>query len=178
MVEEKAHNLEFLPHPKCWPFLGRPLKNVLEFSNFWAGFVATQCKEDKQKKSVFSDAQPFTRESPKLRSCRPLSEFSASDALRVAQNHAKLPPIQEQLESCKTFLERARKRVLQAQAVIDRAIEQKAACESEVAEGQRMLEALQVKAAEMPAPPVVLSVSLVANIGLLVGQGPACSQAV
>ena len=25
-----ARNLEFLPHPKCWPFLGRPLKDLLE----------------------------------------------------------------------------------------------------------------------------------------------------
>ena len=31
----------FYPHPKFGPFLGRPLKDVLEFSNFWAGFVAT-----------------------------------------------------------------------------------------------------------------------------------------
>ena len=46
------------------------------------------------------------------------------EALRVAQNKAKLPPIQEQ--TCKTFLERARKRVLRAQVVIDRAIEHKA----------------------------------------------------
>ena len=41
LAEEKAHNLEFLPHPKFWPFLGRPLTDVLEFSNFLAGFVAT-----------------------------------------------------------------------------------------------------------------------------------------
>ena len=46
------------------------------------------------------------------------------EALRVAQNKAKLPPIQEQ--TCKMFLERARKRVFRAQVVIDRAIEQKA----------------------------------------------------
>ena len=46
------------------------------------------------------------------------------EAHRVAQNKAKLPPIQEQ--TCKTFLERARKRVLRAQVVIDRAIEHKA----------------------------------------------------
>ena len=45
------------------------------------------------------------------------------DALRVVQNKAKLPPIQDQVESCKTFLERARKRVLRAQVVMDRAIE-------------------------------------------------------
>ena len=58
LAEEKAHNLEFLPHPKFWPFFGRPLKDVLEFSKFWAGFVATHSvhcllclittKEDKQ----------------------------------------------------------------------------------------------------------------------------------
>ena len=34
------------------------------------------------------------------------------EALRVARNKAKLPPIQEQLESYKTFHKRARKRVL------------------------------------------------------------------
>ena len=72
------------------------------------------------------------------------------DALHVAQNKAKLPPIQDQVESCKTFLERARKRVLRAQVVIDRAIEQKAIYELEVAEGQRRFEALQVEAAQMP----------------------------
>ena len=44
-------------------------------------------------------------------------------ALRVARNKTKLPPIQEQVESCKSFLQRARKRVLRAQAVINRAIE-------------------------------------------------------
>ena len=72
----------------------------------------------------------------------------------VARNKAKLPPIQEQLKSCKTFLERVRKRVLRAQAVIDRANEQKAVYKSEVADGQRRLEALQVEAAQMPAPRV------------------------
>ena len=41
LAEEEAHNLDFLPHPKFWPFLGPPLKDVLEFSKFWAGFVAT-----------------------------------------------------------------------------------------------------------------------------------------
>ena len=29
LAEEEAQNLEFLPHPKFWPFLGRPLKDVL-----------------------------------------------------------------------------------------------------------------------------------------------------
>ena len=31
LAEEEAHNLEFLPHPKFWPFFGRPLKEVLDF---------------------------------------------------------------------------------------------------------------------------------------------------
>ena len=30
LAEEESHNLECLPHPKFWPFLGRPLKDVLE----------------------------------------------------------------------------------------------------------------------------------------------------
>ena len=29
LAEEEAQNLEFLPLPKFWPFLGRPLKDVL-----------------------------------------------------------------------------------------------------------------------------------------------------
>ena len=33
MAEEEAQNLEFLPHPKFWPFLGRPLKDVLPANN-------------------------------------------------------------------------------------------------------------------------------------------------
>ena len=28
VAEEEAKNLDFLPHPKFWPFLGRPLKDV------------------------------------------------------------------------------------------------------------------------------------------------------
>ena len=91
------------------------------------------------------------------------------EALRVAQNKAKLPPIQEQLESCKTFLDRARKRVLRAQAVIDRATEQKAVYESEVAEGQCRLEALQVEAAHKPDEPGVSKHS-----AKWMEEGPSC----
>ena len=32
MAEEEAQNLEFSPHPKFWPFLGRPVEDVLASS--------------------------------------------------------------------------------------------------------------------------------------------------
>ena len=80
---------------------------------------------------------------------------SVHEALRVTRNKTKLPPIQEQVESCKNFLERARKRVLRAQAVNDRAIEQKAVHESEVANRELRLDALAEGA--NPPPPVVSS---------------------
>ena len=41
LAEEEAQNVEILPHPKFWPFLGRPLKDVW-FTNVWAeGCVLT-----------------------------------------------------------------------------------------------------------------------------------------
>ena len=69
--------------------------------------------------------------------------------------------LQVQVESCKTFLERARKRVLRAKAVIDKAIEQKAVYESDVANGERKLEALPAKGAN--PPPLAVS-SLVSEL--------------
>ena len=42
------------------------------------------------------------------------------EALRVAQARASVPPLQEGVDSCKLFLERAKKRVQRAQEVIDR----------------------------------------------------------
>ena len=41
LAEEEAQNVEILPHPKSWPFWGRPLKDVqfypiLNFGHFWA----------------------------------------------------------------------------------------------------------------------------------------------
>ena len=86
---------------------------------------------------------------------------SLHEALRVARNKTKLPPIQDQVESCKSFLERARKRVLRAQAVIDRAVEQKAVYEKEVADGEVRLEALRAKGTN--PPPLAVS-SLVSEL--------------
>ena len=41
LAEEEDQNVEILPHPKFWLFLGRPLKDVrfypmLNFGHFWA----------------------------------------------------------------------------------------------------------------------------------------------
>ena len=101
---------------------------------------------------------------------------SLHEALRVARNKMKLPPIQEQVEFCKSFLERARKRVLRAQAVIDSATEQKAVYEKEVADGELRLEALQAQGTNPPPPAVSSLVSeLQHKIDILV-KGARCSQ--
>ena len=42
LAEEEAQNLEFLPHPKFWPFLGRPLKDVLPANNIVRVFTKTR----------------------------------------------------------------------------------------------------------------------------------------
>ena len=55
----------------------------------------------------------------------PLGDLTAfvkplQEALRVVQARASVLPIQERVDSCKLFLERAKKRVQRAQEVIDR----------------------------------------------------------
>ena len=110
-------------------------------------FCATSSK-DRLRGCPIAVAQPFTVTVAAVAEVKQLQAAigvlgensvhakALQEALRVAQNKAKLPPIEEQLESWKTFLEQARKRVRRAQVVIDRAIKQKAVHESEVAEGQ------------------------------------------
>ena len=44
------------------------------------------------------------------------------EALRVARSKTKVPPISERVETCKTFVERAKKRVQRAQEVMDMAL--------------------------------------------------------
>ena len=51
-------------------------------------------------------------------------------ALKAAQQRSKVGPIQERLDSCRQFIERAKKRVLRADEVIARAVEQKAIFEA------------------------------------------------
>ena len=53
------------------------------------------------------------------------------NALRVAKSRSKLPPVEERVEACNTFLERARRRVICSE-VITRAQEQKAVFVAEV----------------------------------------------
>ena len=77
------------------------------------------------------------------------------EALRVAQARASVRPVVERVESCKLFLERARKRVERAQAVVDRAQEQKALYEAEVVEGEAKYAKLLAEAATVDVPPVV-----------------------
>ena len=77
------------------------------------------------------------------------------EALRVAQARASARPVEERVESCKLFLERARKRVERAQAVVDRAQEQKALHEAEVVEGEARYAKLLAEAAIVDVPPVV-----------------------
>ena len=58
LAVKKANYLEFSPHPKCWQCLGRPLKNVLEFSKFWAGFVATHNVQGLSNPTTLKENEP------------------------------------------------------------------------------------------------------------------------
>ena len=68
-------------------------------------------------------------------------------ALKAAQERSKMGPIQERLGSCRQFVERAKKRVLRADEVIARAVEQKAIFEAEVAQAEQRIVLLQAEAA-------------------------------
>ena len=60
-------------------------------------------------------------------------------------------PIQERLDSCRQFIERAKKCVLRADEVITRAVELKAIFETEVAQAEQRLALLQAEAvAKLP----------------------------
>ena len=76
---------------------------------------------------------------------RPLQE-----ALKVAKMQATIPPIQDRIKACKAYLERARKRVARADAVIARALEQKSIFDGEVADGEKRLEEFQLEEAQGP----------------------------
>ena len=47
------------------------------------------------------------------------------EALQVARSKTKVPPISERVEVCKTYVERAKKRVQRAQEVMDKALAQR-----------------------------------------------------
>ena len=77
------------------------------------------------------------------------------EALRVAQTRASVP-IHERVDSCKLFLERAKKRVQRAQEVIDRVWEHKVLYEAEVVEGEERLAKLVAEAAASNHPQLLL----------------------
>ena len=81
---------------------------------------------------------------------------TSARSLRAAKVRASMPPIQERGILASSFLEGAKKRVHRAQEVIDRAHEQKAVYETEVAEGEARLAKLMAEAAIAQTPPVVL----------------------
>ena len=76
---------------------------------------------------------------------RPLLE-----ALKAAKMQATVPPIQDRIKACNAHLERARKRVGRADAVIARALEQKSIFDGEVADGEKRLQESQLEEAQGP----------------------------
>ena len=75
------------------------------------------------------------------------------EALRIARAKSAVLPLQQRIQSCKSYVERAKQRVVRAEAVITRAVEQKAICEGEVTEGEKRLQQLLMEDASS-APPV------------------------
>ena len=68
-------------------------------------------------------------------------------ALKAAQERSKVVSIQERLDSCRQFIERAKKRVLPTDEVVARAVEQKAIFGAEVAQAELRLILLQAETA-------------------------------
>ena len=73
---------------------------------------------------------------------------SLQAALRSTRAKTRVLPVSERVETCKMFVDRAKKRVQRAQDVVDKALSQKAVHEAEVAEGERRMALLQAEAAQ------------------------------
>ena len=71
-------------------------------------------------------------------------------ALRVVRAKSKVLPVNERIEACKGFIEKAKRRFTRTEAVISRAHEQKSIFEAEVLDGEARLLQLQ---AEVDARP-------------------------
>ena len=67
-------------------------------------------------------------------------------APKVTQERSKVAPFQERLDSCRQFIERAKKRMIRVDEVITRAVEQKEIFEEEVAQAEERLVLLQAEA--------------------------------
>ena len=85
------------------------------------------------------------------------------EALRIARAKSAVPPLQQRIQSRKLYIERAKQRVVRAEAVITRAVEQKAIYDGEVAEGEERLQQLLSEDA-LPAPPAPACPAQVAEL--------------
>ena len=102
------------------------------------------------------------------RKLQPMRSGSSRGCRWRSQLCASVFPIQERVDSCKLFLERAKKRVQRAQEVIDRSCEQKVLHEAEVVEGEEKLAKARQRTSQSP-PVVVPQVSeLLARIDAIV----------
>ena len=71
-------------------------------------------------------------------------------ALEVARARSHIEPVDKRIDSCKSFLERARKRAGRLEAVIARATTEKDVCLQEIVESERRLGQLEVQARVRP----------------------------
>ena len=72
------------------------------------------------------------------------------DALQAAKSRSKVPPVAHRIEACKTFIERATRRVVRAEEITRRALEQKDVYVAEVEDAERRLLQLQAEAVAAP----------------------------
>ena len=74
------------------------------------------------------------------------------DALRVVRAKSKVLPVNERIEACKGFIERAKKCFTRTEAVIARSHEEKSIFEAEVRDGEARLLQLQAEFEARPEP--------------------------
>ena len=71
-------------------------------------------------------------------------------ALEVARARSQISPVDKRIDSCKSFLERARKWAGRLEEVIARATTEQEVCLQEIAESERRLEQLEAQARVLP----------------------------
>ena len=86
---------------------------------------------------------------------RGVGRVESTDALQAAKSRSRVPPVAERIEACKTFLERAKRRVVRAEEIMKRAVEQKDVYVAEVEDAERRL--LQLHGEAVAAPHAIVS---------------------
>ena len=81
---------------------------------------------------------------------RPTCPATAGGFEGFEKIQATVLPIQDRIKACKAYLERARKRLAGADAVIARVLEQKSIFDGEVADGEKRLQELQLEEVQGP----------------------------